>query len=813
MYTRGNSECHVSIAIRSLSRVGTLLAACLVSCDAALVVTQTDKGFQFTEANSITVNGKDKVLGVGADPKAVSAGKFPSLKLDSSLFRDRATSYVVLSSEGSLTYVIPEGQPKKTQPDLKHAWLEAEMVAKGPDKTQAAIPAASFVAFLPGELAALVSVAKSDRDLRLIDSSDKVFETQIALISAIAKAYPKEPESAELRKYVEQSMRSRYQGFQTGTASVETLNEALKFSELSEAAYKDVPEQVELRGQIAQLKLWLDRKVAVLRALAAGSSWDQFVISDSDFDRYEKSFPDLLQLRPKALQTSLDVHRKSGEEFFGEGEYGAALREFRLASMRQPSDRLLQQRVVASWASYSREVALDHQRERKQLGVGERELLNQGIQFATNYKNENKLDLALKSIQDAEAQDPNSLPMLLKKAEILGAQSDFTSAFQTLDRYDLLAVDEEREKASGLRNDLLFKQKSTVEEVQEQIKKALEEGRFVKVHELAMKGLRASDTDPDLLFEAATASIISRDTEQSRKLFQRYLTITNTLDANLEQRARVRAFLASNAAGAAGKDVGQPNWLSGKKLPADVFYCPISLAFQPKVDHIEASGKMRVAYEWSGDKLVSITPTFEKAEKDTGERKISFAYDDKFPQVISANVAGKPPLPAAAVTDPDEVLKHSALVVLNNPYLDPDSVEKLTGKNVSQGISGNKFFEPFVWDRVHYFRFSYDSNGRVAHATELAELNGAPTGITLDFEWEGQHLTAIHGYQGADMNHRAKIYDRTMEYRDGVLAGEEISDTGKSSRIKYNYNGGRLVSAQCASDPTLDDRSRQVTFR
>ena len=221
---------------------------------------------------------------------------------------------------------------------------------------------------------------------------------------------------------------------------------------------------------------------------------------------------------------------------------------------------------------------------------------------------------------------------------------------------------------------------------------------------------------------------------------------------------------------------------------------------------------MKVDYEWKGDQLVSITPTFEKAEKNTGERKISFAYNEKFPQVISA-VEGDTRPSAINTADPDELLKHSSLVVLNNPYLDPDAVEKLTGKNVSIGISGNKFFQPFVWDRIHYFRFTYDSAGRVAHAAELADSSGALSGITLDFDWDGQQLVAVHGYQGTTANHRSKIYDRTLEYQGGQLVAEEISGSGKPSHIKYNYNGGRLASAQCTTDSSLDDRSRQVTFR
>jgi len=324
------------------------------------------------------------------------------------------------------------------------------------------------------------------------------------------------------------------------------------------------------------------------------------------------------------------MHKKSGEALAAEHEYGPAYRQFRLASLRQPSDKVLLQNVTSSWASYSREVALDRQKDRKQLTVGQREILNQAIQFAVNYKAENKLDLAYKSIRQAEDVDPDSLQMLQTKAEILGAQSEFAKAFDVLDRYDLHAVEEEREKASRLRNDLLFKQTSTIEDVKEQIKKAITDGNFVQVHELAMKGLRASNDDPELLYQAATASIISRETQKSHDMFVRYLTITNTLDANPEQRTRVRTLLASSAltsGTSASAESGQRNWLSGKKLPDNVFYCPISLAFQPRIDHIDASGKMKVAYEWNGDQLLSITPTFEKAEKSTGERKITFAYN------------------------------------------------------------------------------------------------------------------------------------------------------------------------------------------
>lgn len=792
----------------------TSFALSIAFAQAGVLVSQSAKGIQFSEAISIVINGKDKVLNLGSEPRLDGpVGKLPAVKLDGTLVKDQNASALVLSTEGSLVYVMPEGLPKNAPVSIGAAWTGATISYKKSksDKAPEEIPASAFIAFLPGDTQELVGLCMDERLLRLIGGSGKSFATQLDLIAATVKAYPSDPALTRLQKYVEDSMRARYQQFESGTATVEILKQALQLSDLSLAVYPNAPEQAKLRDQINGTKVWLDRKVAVLRAVAAGNEWDQYILDDRDFERYEPAFPDLMNLRLQALKASLELHRRSGEDLLQEREFEAAYREFRVAALRQPSDKMLQQRVLMTWTDYSREVALDNQRNRKQLGTGEREILNQAIQFASNYKNENKLELALKSITDAEAIDPNSLSMLLKKAEILGAQREFSQAFVVLDRYDLRAVDDEREKSSTLRNELLFKQKSSLEDVKDQIQKAWADGSYHKLHDLALQGLHAKDDDPDLLYQAGTASLITREPKRSQAFFARYLEVTNTLDANTEQRSKVRALMASIKE-TSQTESGESNWLSGKKLPQSVYYCPVSLAFQPRIDRIEASNKMRINYEWSGDQLLSITPSFEKAEHATGEKRIVFTYNETFPQVVFVSEGdARPSKPTTS--DPDELLRHSSLVLLNNPYIDPDAVEKLTGKTVALGISGNRFFEPFVWDKVHYFHFKYDSSGRVAEAREIAEPNGSLGDLALEFDWDGLQLTAIRGYQGPDQKHRTQIYERTMRYEDGRLLAEEIQSGGKSSRIKYNYNGGRLVSATGTSDATLDDRSRQVTFR
>ena len=212
-----------------------------------------------------------------------------------------------------------------------------------------------------------------------------------------------------------------------------------------------------------------------------------------------------------------------------------------------------------------------------------------------------------------------------------------------------------------------------------------------------------------------------------------------------------------------------------------------------------------MTYEWDGDRLRSIDPEFEKNQHVTGEKKISFAYDDHGYVVSLSDDSAPPHVPSGS--DPDELVKQSSVVLWNNPYVDPAAMQKLAVNNVTIGIAGNRFFHPFVWDGIHYFKLTYDDKGRVRQAREIAYPKAPPGDMLLEFEWSGAQLTAVRGYQGG-----AKIYDRTLQYQDGRLSGEEISSQGKSSHIKYQYTGSRLVSAECATDATLDGRSRKVTF-
>jgi hypothetical protein len=478
--------------------------------------------------------------------------------------------------------------------------------------------------------------------------------------------------------------------------------------------------------------------------------------------------------------------------------------------MRKPSDTVLRQSVRTAWSDYSNQVAKNHQGSGKALTPGERTAIAGDLQRAKLDLDVKKPDRALAEVQDAEHIDPGNLDMLLRKAEVLGALRQFRDALTALDQYDLRAVDEERKKAGELRANLEFQRDNTLDDMRSQVRKAYAASNFHQASEMVKQGLQANATDAEMLLWSGRLNLILRDPKASRVSLQVYLDVSTNLDANEEERTAVRQLLGTIRETKTA-DAGAPNWLSGRKLPAGMMYDPASGAFQAKIDRIQASNKLSLAFDWDGDHLRSIVPSFEKDQHITGEQRVNFAYDSPASGATWAGGSNDPRGPAPA--DPDELFRRSFVRLSTNPYADPIAIQKLTNQNVAIGIAGNRFFDPFVWDRAHFFQLTYDDQGRVHQAREVADPHSAPTDQWTDFEWDGLKLIAIRAYQGADMAHRVKVYERTMQYQDNRLVSEEIQSQGRSSKVRYNYNGGRLASAAADRDPSLDDRSRQVTFR
>lgn len=797
-----------------------LLACCCISTAAfgGILVSRNAQGLQFTDAIGITVNTKDKALSLGDLPKlAGPIGKLPAGHLNGILIMDSSAGVLSRYEQGKVEYLLPQGLPKTAPDDPAAIWKSIKIAYKksAQDKAGTEIPSAEFVAFLPSGAEELTRLCTDEGALQLIGGKGKTFPAQIQLMSAVVKSYASNPAMAPLGTYVSDAMRRRYDQFESGAAGLDALTEGLKFVELSAAVYPADPEQDKLRKQLTNRKQWLDRKSAILRAFAAGEQWDAFLLGDREFERYQQSFPDMAAKHGQALKESLQLHMTAAAQRKDDGDFGAAYREYRLASFRKPSDAVLREDSLQAWTEYSRRVATDRHAKRVKLQPGPQSTVDRYLYNADQYRTSKNLDEAFKSVTDGEAflhkslaanaVSLETLKILFKKAEILGAQDRTSEALVTLDEYDLHAVDEERAPAEKLRNQLLFNLNTSLKDLKAKLQAAWAEGSYNRAYQLSLQGLKMKSDDADLLYQAGMSAAIVRKPKESREYLNRYLEISNTLDARPEERAQVRRVLPLLGNSVTAAVDGDPNWLSGNPVPKGAFYCPTSIAFQPHIDRIDASNKLKTSFEWDGEKLKSVTPNFDKNEHVTPEKKISVGYDDRSRQVVWASDTDepRPALPA----DPDDAYRRASLLLPNSPYVDPLAIQKLTGKNVTLGISGNRFFNPFVWEKLYYFRFTYDDRGRVATAQEVNGPKGAPTDLTLEFEWSGMQLTAIRGFQA-----KAKVYERTMQYVDGKLVAEDIQGAGKPSRIKYAYAGNRLVSAESTNDASSDNRSRKIAF-
>ena len=170
-------------------------------------------------------------------------------------------------------------------------------------------------------------------------------------------------------------------------------------------------------------------------------------------------------------------------------------------------------------------------------------------------------------------------------------------------------------------------------------------------------------------------------------------------------------------------------------------------------------------------------------------------------------------------SDPDKALEGLNVLYGNNPYIDPAMVKLFTGRELTIGVAGNRYFNPFVWERVYFFQLSYDESGRVKTARQRPDLSldeggrgGDP--VTLEFQWDGNRLTGITAYStaGYDAGNKSPVYERRMTYSGNKLMGESIRHGSKKAKIDYKYSGDTLATAALDDDDSVDNRSRVVSF-
>jgi hypothetical protein len=273
------------------------LLACLfvtLSAHAGILISRSDQGLQFTDATSLLFNGKEKVLSLGARPAAASQlSKLPAARLSGAVFKDPDSGVLAQYSAGRIEYLVPQVLAKGSPDDPAAVWKTAKIVFKqsSADKAGTEVPSEAFVAFLPGGLEELVRLCTDSQALALLGGKAKASGTQMEWMSAVVRKYPNGPALAPIEQYLEGAMRTRYVAFENGTGGLDLLQQGLEFAKLSQAVYPNLPNQEKLRTELAERKAWLDRRLAILRALAVASQWDAYIIAARDFDRYRHAFP------------------------------------------------------------------------------------------------------------------------------------------------------------------------------------------------------------------------------------------------------------------------------------------------------------------------------------------------------------------------------------------------------------------------------------------------------------------------------------------------------------------------------------------
>jgi hypothetical protein len=134
---------------------------------------------------------------------------------------------------------------------------------------------------------------------------------------------------------------------------------------------------------------------------------------------------------------------------------------------------------------------------------------------------------------------------------------------------------------------------------------------------------------------------------------------------------------------------------------------------------------------------------------------------------------------------------------------DPAALSILEGP-LSTGIAGNPYFNPFIWDGLHYFSLTYDSQGRLATAREWNADN------LVRFTWSDDRLTQIRAFR---KDSPAPYYQRTISYSGAMIVGESYNQSNRTGQIKYVYSGKVLQQVRVEDGGVHDGKTWTVRMR
>jgi hypothetical protein len=801
----------------SAFRLGALICvlsgSVLVSraAQVVLVLRTGADSWQVLEAEKIAINSKSKVRIGSAGSPDVQPGEYKKLAAEEILrvgiLRRHAAGYLVRKDGGNWTPIAPDGANFKAATSYAALWSSASIAiqrdrnAKGMDP----VKTADVFAILPGTdrneaVAGFLSDPANFRGAGE-EGDNAAFEERMSLLVSAAGLVTG-PSAEKLQQLILSEMETSNQHLISGIAHYSDLEHGLRYVAVSQKAWPNDQRQQKARTALLEKKQWLDQRIAILKAFNAGELWDAFLDKYGDFDRYDNSFEELRKLRDKALAESTKQHFDEGKRLYEAKQYGPAVIELKLAQRRSPGNK----EVAAQIELVSIEDERTHPKPPPPDLKDPRQMqITRRLSAAKSYIGDRKWEEAESEIQQAEGLDKNSYRILLTRAELLEAQGKLPEALKVLDQYaKLVSAEADVTRGDELRGRISSELSSKRDKLKAAIEKAEAEGDYPLARDSAQSGVEVDPANLYFLLHAGRNNAIVRNRAAAKQQLEDYVRLSQTSAGDEKELAKVYGYLEALKIVIAEPE-GNPNWYSGYKSPSGLFYCPVSLMPNARAADVKASRKGRTLFTWVNGQLTEArTQVEEPGTKDF------VAYFDYFKDFRMVRRVADQPLtdksePAVRLSKDNGAIgegKGAYVALLNDPVVDPLMVERLTGRRAATIVAGNPYFHPFVWNGIYRFLAEYDDQGRVKSAVLL----DAKVPFGLDFRWEGLRLVEI-------AEHGSQSYRRTMSYEGGRLVAESISFRGKTSKIKYAYKGDQLTEAECGDDPSIDGRSRHVTFR
>ncbi len=793
-----------------------------------------DGQFSFLAGDELLINQNRKIK-LADNDRAVSAGKAKTLERieisQAGVLRGDGKGGVFRGSGESRQRVLPEGFASKEGFNVSTLDVELTLtvVKDKKSKNVAEVPAKLFYVYIPD-----VEPDHAAKQFVMNAENFSSFDEQLSAISGFVRSFSNSSATQELRTALHSELENAVNKYDAG-ASYQSLLDAKKLSMLATSAFASDQAITKDAAQVEERVRSTTASVRLLQGLAGLGDWEAFLTAYEKIEIHQDSFPDLQRLHREALEEQTRAECVRGRALVLRHKDSEATQDFGNALQMDPKNGEIEKQMQAARMLAAQAEAKKNAGSWKRLPKDspEERLFRQALYNADRAIQDHDYGKAREAIQQAERQNAEAPEILLVKASLLASGEQIAGAIPLLDRYESLVTDpSDREKGDTVRNQVGYELRKKKETSAHDIESFLSKGELTSLYTASISALKVDPTEPTFLYAAALSASILRKNDEAKTYAVSYLKYSDNLASDEAARNQARKLLSALQTTPAMETKGTPNWFSGRKVPAGAYYCPASLAFQGPIQSV-GGFKFRMDYTWEQNHLSKIRSTFEdeKGRQDYyalvsmapgGQDKkvanadlgsFSFVYG-KSPAGVRSVFAGDIPN-GTKVDDEVRLVKKEdgsfqlvsssgtpEVVLENDPSLNTQLVQQVLGP-VTTVISGNSFFNPFIWDGVHYFTVSYDSRGRISTAKEWNSDN------LVRFSWDNDRLTQIAAFRGKEGE---PFYNRAISYSGENIASEEYSSGGRNGHIKYSYSKDHLASAKVVDGGVYDGKTWTVRF-